>query len=145
MLKRTSSNAAVLADADDAALVAKLAERSKVDKMQQKAETTMELDVTVFKCHTCNKKFPYVPKECKGKGHKLSKGAGKKRFFTCNYCNKHLAFINVTIPQQPCPKCNKRPPSYSRAAMRQEKKTEDPAKRLNIRGTERKFIKGMST
>lgn len=55
MMKRTSSNAAVLADADDAALAAKFAERSKVDKMQQKAESTMEVDVTVFKCQTvCN-------------------------------------------------------------------------------------------
>lgn len=68
--------------------------------------------------------------------HNVSKVKSIKRWFTCDYCSRHISATGQKMYASICSGCHKRPPSWSRGTMRRQNSKSSAKKTLPSAGLE---------
>lgn len=139
LLLKQSKNAAYAEAARDAAQERRWDDMEEKERMESRMANIFEQEVLGFKCRECNVTTEYFPRECKESNHTIDKKKAIKRWFQCQHCKYQFRRLNCKMPTNVC-KCNSKPPSYKRVAMRQERSVKSVASGLKIRGNEQKWV-----
>jgi len=111
----------------------------KKERMEEKMQQVMSIDVNLYTCKQCNYSAQKVNESCKKEGHPITKVKAKKRFFVCKKCKNRTAVVADKYPTEVCKKCGK--VAWERCSMHKEKSGPKLASEtLSLRGDEMKFL-----
>ncbi|XP_062585653.1 protein MCM10 homolog [Saccostrea cucullata] len=141
LMKSRSKHTGALAEVEQEQEERYFMELEKKEKYEEKMQSTMSVNCTVFTCKNCEYTAWKLADKCKAERHTIVKSERSKRFFKCKHCGKR----KISMQKYPTEPCDCGEYNFLRTAMMEERKGPKlPSENLSLLGDEVAYLGSMN-